>query len=126
MRRIGPIPGAALILLLVWASAGAAPGGAETLSAEKSLVWGPGLHADIVLPVRYFYIQAVTAGGRNFTQSPGTCNFCQSQQREGVALISSDVTQAQSIHSHRLPLRGLLTYHRSNKFCSGASLILPT
>ncbi|KAE8627552.1 hypothetical protein XENTR_v10007045 [Xenopus tropicalis] len=75
MGRTRPFPGAALLLLLAWASPGAAGGSAETLSPERSLVWGPGLHPDIVLPVRYFYIQAVTAGGRNFTHSPGKRAF---------------------------------------------------
>ena len=35
------------------------------LSAEKSLVFGPGVHPERVgLPVNYFYIQAVDAKGR--------------------------------------------------------------
>ncbi|XP_029458330.1 protein O-glucosyltransferase 3 isoform X2 [Rhinatrema bivittatum] len=48
---------------------------AEPISAEKSLVWGPGLRAEIVLPVRYFYIQAVSAEGHNVTRSPGNTAF---------------------------------------------------
>ncbi|XP_023570960.1 KDEL motif-containing protein 1-like [Octodon degus] len=46
-------------------------GGEGQLSPEKSEVWGPGLKADVVLPARYFYIQAVDAAGRRFTSSPG-------------------------------------------------------
>ena len=35
------------------------------LSAEKSLVFGPGVHPERVgLPVNYFYIQAVDAKGK--------------------------------------------------------------
>ncbi|XP_055919879.1 protein O-glucosyltransferase 2-like [Eupeodes corollae] len=38
---------------------------------EKTLVWGPGLKPDqIVLPVRYFFIQAVDKNGKNFDHSP--------------------------------------------------------
>lgn len=33
-------------------------------SAAKTLVWGPGLEANIVLPARFFYIQAVDSSGR--------------------------------------------------------------
>ncbi|KAM4796104.1 protein O-glucosyltransferase 3 [Rhinophrynus dorsalis] len=64
-----------LLLLLTSISLGAAGGTGEPLSPEKSLVWGPGLHSDIVLPVRYFYIQAVTSSGHNFTNSPGNKSF---------------------------------------------------
>ncbi|KAL2093201.1 hypothetical protein ACEWY4_010513 [Coilia grayii] len=38
---------------------------------EKSIVWGPGLDQRVVVPVRYFYIQAVNSAGQNFTTSPG-------------------------------------------------------
>lgn len=34
------------------------------LSAAKTLVWGPGLEANIVLPARFFYIQAVDSSGK--------------------------------------------------------------
>ena len=33
-------------------------------SAAKTLVWGPGLEADVVLPARFFYIQAADGSGR--------------------------------------------------------------
>ncbi|XP_075054999.1 protein O-glucosyltransferase 3 [Mixophyes fleayi] len=48
---------------------------AAALSPEKSLVWGPGLRAGITLPVRYFYIQAVSSTGHNVTSSPGNTSF---------------------------------------------------
>ncbi|KAL4608953.1 KDEL motif-containing protein 1 isoform X1 [Arapaima gigas] len=40
-------------------------------SAAHSLVWGPGLQSDVVLPARYFFIQAVDEAGVNHTSSPG-------------------------------------------------------
>lgn len=46
-------------------------GGERRLSPEKSEVWGPGLKAAVVLPARYFYIQAVDTSGKKFTSSPG-------------------------------------------------------
>lgn len=36
----------------------------SVISAAKTLVWGPGLEADIVLPARFFYIQAVDNSGK--------------------------------------------------------------
>uniref|UniRef100_A0A1A8ICF7 KDEL (Lys-Asp-Glu-Leu) containing 1 n=1 Tax=Nothobranchius kuhntae TaxID=321403 RepID=A0A1A8ICF7_NOTKU len=50
---------------LVWARDG------SELSADKTLVWGPGLETNIVLPARFFYIQAADSLGKNFTTSPG-------------------------------------------------------
>lgn len=47
----------------------------EEVSARRSLVWGPGLRAEVVLPVRYFYIQAVSNTGENITSSPGSNIF---------------------------------------------------
>ncbi|KAL0985529.1 hypothetical protein UPYG_G00158110 [Umbra pygmaea] len=44
-------------------------------NAGKTLVWGPGLHANIVLPARFFFIQTVDSSGRNFTSSPGENTF---------------------------------------------------
>ncbi|XP_057624750.1 protein O-glucosyltransferase 3 [Chionomys nivalis] len=52
------------LALLVAAGAGA------RVSAPRSLVWGPGLQAAVVLPVRYFFLQAVDSDGRNLTSSP--------------------------------------------------------
>ncbi|XP_023225980.1 KDEL motif-containing protein 1-like isoform X2 [Centruroides sculpturatus] len=43
---------------------------AEELSLENSIVYGPGLKADFVVPVRYFFIQLVDKNGKNFTSSP--------------------------------------------------------
>ncbi|XP_069869643.1 protein O-glucosyltransferase 3 [Dipodomys merriami] len=63
----------ALLLPPLWLQlalpvAAGAPG--APVSAPRSLVWGPGLQAAVVLPVRYFYLQAVDAEGRNLTRSP--------------------------------------------------------
>ncbi|KAI1885473.1 hypothetical protein AGOR_G00220560 [Albula goreensis] len=44
-------------------------------SAARTLVWGPGLEANIVLPARFFFIQAVDSGGTNCTSSPGESAF---------------------------------------------------
>lgn len=44
-------------------------------SVVKSLIFGPGLQADFVLPTRYFYLQAVDNAGKNFTTSPGKDAF---------------------------------------------------
>ena len=38
-------------------------GGERRVSPEKSEIWGPGLKAAVVLPARYFYIQAVDTSG---------------------------------------------------------------
>lgn len=43
----------------------------ERITPERCLVWGPGLSPDVVLPVRYFIIQAVNSNGENLTVSPG-------------------------------------------------------
>uniref|UniRef100_A0A3B3VD42 Protein O-glucosyltransferase 3 n=2 Tax=Poecilia latipinna TaxID=48699 RepID=A0A3B3VD42_9TELE len=47
----------------------------EGISPERCIVWGPGLDPDAVLPVRYFFIQAVSSEGRNLTLSPGKGTF---------------------------------------------------
>lgn len=39
-------------------------GGGNQLSPENSLIWGPGLRADVVLPARYFYVQALDTEGQ--------------------------------------------------------------
>ncbi|XP_033864706.3 protein O-glucosyltransferase 3 [Acipenser ruthenus] len=45
------------------------------VSPERSVVWGAGLQSGVVLPVRYFFIQAVNTAGENFTHSPGRDSF---------------------------------------------------
>ncbi|XP_033843281.1 protein O-glucosyltransferase 2 [Periophthalmus magnuspinnatus] len=50
-------------------------GGSLTLSASKTFVWGPGLEPNVVLPARFFYIQAVDSRGENLTASPGEKTF---------------------------------------------------
>ncbi|XP_041854104.1 protein O-glucosyltransferase 3 [Melanotaenia boesemani] len=47
----------------------------EVISPERCLVWGPGLDMETVLPVRYFFIQAVNSKGENLTMSPGKDTF---------------------------------------------------
>ncbi|XP_061678004.1 protein O-glucosyltransferase 3 isoform X1 [Syngnathoides biaculeatus] len=47
----------------------------EKIKPGSCLIWGPGLHPDIVLPVRYFFIQAVDLKGENLTLSPGKDTF---------------------------------------------------
>ncbi|XP_041650707.1 protein O-glucosyltransferase 3 [Cheilinus undulatus] len=47
----------------------------EGISSERCLIWGPGLKPDSVLPVRYFFIQAVDSKGENLTLSPGKETF---------------------------------------------------
>ncbi|XP_063069678.1 protein O-glucosyltransferase 2 [Engraulis encrasicolus] len=51
------------------ALAGAAP------CPTRSLVWGPGLEPKVILPARYFFIQAADSEGRNLTSSPGEKTF---------------------------------------------------
>lgn len=48
---------------------------AVDLSAKNSLIWGPGLDRKIVLPARYFFIQAVDKENNNLTESPGDDAF---------------------------------------------------
>lgn len=43
----------------------------ERISPERCFITGPGLDPDVVLPVRYFIIQAVDSNGENLTLSPG-------------------------------------------------------
>ncbi|XP_037623610.1 protein O-glucosyltransferase 3 isoform X1 [Sebastes umbrosus] len=47
----------------------------EDISPETCLIWGPGLNPDSVVPVRYFFIQAVNSAGDNLTLSPGQDTF---------------------------------------------------
>ncbi|GAV08303.1 hypothetical protein RvY_18018 [Ramazzottius varieornatus] len=51
-------------------------GDEPTEASHLSLAWGPGLSpASLVLPVRYFFIQAIDAAGNNCTLSPGKASF---------------------------------------------------
>ncbi|MCI4387045.1 hypothetical protein PGIGA_G00069540 [Pangasianodon gigas] len=45
------------------------------ISPERCIIWGPGLDPRVVVPVRYFYIQAVNKAGENITVSPGSDSF---------------------------------------------------
>ncbi|XP_063250667.1 protein O-glucosyltransferase 3 isoform X2 [Prinia subflava] len=72
-RGLPPLPPLLLLLLgaagpLLRPAESAEP--ADPVSAERSLAWGPGLDARLTVPVRHFYIQAVSAAGRNFSRSP--------------------------------------------------------
>ncbi|XP_069496375.1 protein O-glucosyltransferase 3 isoform X2 [Ambystoma mexicanum] len=61
-----------MALCLLWLSLLAAHprASAEQVSPQRSLVWGPGLRSDVVMPVRYFFIQAVSPEGQNLTRAP--------------------------------------------------------
>ena len=54
---------------------------AAGVSAEKTLVWGPGLDHNIHLPVHYVFIQAVDEDGRKYVfnkdsgSSPTACIY---------------------------------------------------
>ncbi|XP_048850588.1 protein O-glucosyltransferase 3 isoform X1 [Brienomyrus brachyistius] len=48
---------------------------AVELSPDRCTVWGSGLDPNVVLPVRYFYIQAADEAGQNLTYSPGKDSF---------------------------------------------------
>ncbi|XP_054633575.1 protein O-glucosyltransferase 3 [Dunckerocampus dactyliophorus] len=47
----------------------------EQVDSARCLIWGPGLERDVVVPVRYFFIQAVDFQGQNLTLSPGKDTF---------------------------------------------------
>ncbi|KAM5227157.1 protein O-glucosyltransferase 3 isoform 1-T1 [Hipposideros larvatus] len=71
MRRLPQAPLLLLLLLLLQLVLLVVTGAPEAqVSAPRSLVWGPGLQAGVVLPVRYFYLQAVSSEGQNLTRSP--------------------------------------------------------
>ncbi|XP_075932270.1 protein O-glucosyltransferase 3 [Anarhichas minor] len=64
-----------VIVLVVFISINSPVSGCEGIPSERCLIWGPGLNADTVLPVRYFFIQAVGSNGENLTLSPGKDTF---------------------------------------------------
>lgn len=66
-------------------------GASAAVSPKKCAIWGSGLQADTVLPVRYFYIQAVNSDGHNLTVSPGKDTF-------KVKITSLDHTEYIRIH----------------------------
>ncbi|XP_039990062.1 protein O-glucosyltransferase 3 isoform X2 [Xiphias gladius] len=63
------------IILVVFISINVAASECERISPEKCLIWGLGLKPETVLPVRYFFIQAVSSEGVNLTLSPGKDTF---------------------------------------------------
>lgn len=74
-----------LIVSVVFISINSPVSGCEGIPSERCLIWGPGLNADTVLPVRYFFIQAVGSNGENLTLSPGkpTTNTACAQRAPG-------------------------------------------
>lgn len=62
-----------LVVFAVFNSLGGAT--CERVAPERCLVWGPGLNPDVVVPVRYFFIQAANSNGENLTVSPGKDTF---------------------------------------------------
>ncbi|KAH9507750.1 Protein O-glucosyltransferase 2 [Bulinus truncatus] len=42
-----------------------------TNDSKRGRIWGPGLKADFIVPVRYFYVQLVNKDGSNVTDSVG-------------------------------------------------------
>lgn len=100
MHGVPPAP----LLWLQLALLGAAGAGAR-VSAPRSLAWGPGLQATAVLPVRYFFLQAVDSDGRNLTSSPP--GQCRSRSRPLASLSSDTATSAlwvsPSLPSQMLP-----------------------
>ncbi|XP_067652015.1 protein O-glucosyltransferase 2-like [Haliotis asinina] len=59
----------------VAATKGEGGGMKRVVDPTNCLIWGPGLNPRIVLPVRYFYIQAVDQYNQNFTDSVGAHAF---------------------------------------------------
>ncbi|XP_053175285.1 protein O-glucosyltransferase 3 [Scomber japonicus] len=63
------------VVLVVFMSVNLPVSESVGISPERCLIWGPGLNPDIVLPVRFFIIQAVNSKGENLTLSPGKDTF---------------------------------------------------
>ncbi|XP_066475946.1 protein O-glucosyltransferase 3 isoform X1 [Tiliqua scincoides] len=74
---LGTLLRAAALAALLLPRCAAAAEPPAMVSPQRSLVWGPGLRAELTLPVRHFFIQAVSGSdGRNFTRSPpGSTQF---------------------------------------------------
>lgn len=67
-----PLHGGLLSRLIVLVAFMSRNGAAcERVAPERCLVWGPGLSSDMVVPVRYFFIQAADSNGEKLTVSPG-------------------------------------------------------
>lgn len=60
-----------LIILISYISVNIPVCQCQAISPERCRIWGPGLNPDAVVPVRYFFIQAVNSKGENLTLSPG-------------------------------------------------------
>lgn len=59
------------VVLLAFISTNFTASVCEGISPERCLIWGAGLNPGTALPVRYFFIQAVSSKGENLTLSPG-------------------------------------------------------
>ncbi|KAG7260497.1 hypothetical protein CRUP_006582 [Coryphaenoides rupestris] len=67
-----------MLWLLLWGLLPGCPLGLSQESAPSAahtVVWGPGLESDVVLPARFFFVQAADSAGRNLTTSPGEKTF---------------------------------------------------
>ncbi|XP_062246590.1 protein O-glucosyltransferase 3 [Platichthys flesus] len=64
-----------LVLLLACLSRSLWVCAAGGVAPRRCLLWGPGLEPGTVLPVRHFFIQAVSSEGRNLSESPGPDTF---------------------------------------------------
>ncbi|XP_026851682.2 protein O-glucosyltransferase 3 isoform X1 [Electrophorus electricus] len=77
-RNVSFSPGSAVAVCIVAILAGGARLACcqdGEIIPEQCVIWGPGLHAQRVLPVRYFYIQAVGPSGKHLRVSPGKDSF---------------------------------------------------
>ncbi|KAM7002278.1 protein O-glucosyltransferase 3 [Tautogolabrus adspersus] len=64
-----------LIAFVVFISTNFPVSDCEGINSGRCLIWGPGLNPDTVLPVRFFFLQAVDSKGDNLTLSPGKDTF---------------------------------------------------
>lgn len=72
MLNVTPLHWSIVVILCAWIITVCQ---ASDVCAERSHIWGSGLEPSAVLPVRYFFIQAVTSEGENLTVSPGKDTF---------------------------------------------------
>lgn len=102
---------------------------ADAVSAERSLVWGPGLEAGPTLPVRYFYIQAVSVAGRNFSRSPPGTVLRGGRGRETETLPGPAMSAQEPVElptPSPLPVSFSLPCPPSSVCCSAAGPWLPS
>ena len=85
------------------------------ICTESSHIWGPGLEPNAVLPVRYFFIQAATSKGENFTSSPG-------KQKQYKWEMSSPVIWSQT---NNVALLSIYQYRRLSENTQFVPMALP-